>query len=172
MANERQHLLTEYQSCQFHIQTIDMRLWQSAAILMGASFAALAVLAREEASTPYCVGVSLAALGAAAILGLWTLMWKRRDAAVMALEARMREIEWATGMRKIIYFRILRRWRDREQLEDWKLLTVDERTALSASYPALAWPSASLILFFSAMVALAGWPALAAGKLIELAMKG
>jgi hypothetical protein len=63
--------------------------------------------------------LSLAAVAAATIFGLWARIWRRRDASVDALETRMREIEWQTGMRKVIYFGILRRWESRTQLDDW-----------------------------------------------------
>jgi hypothetical protein len=161
--------LVEYQACQYHIQTIDMRFWQSAAILIGASFATLAVLSREDASTPFCVGLSLAALAAGTIFGLWARIWRRRDASVEALETRMREIEWGTGMRKVIYFGILRRWDSRAQLDDWRRLPPKEQAELEKSYRPLPRPNASFMLFATAMIALAGWPALAIAKVIELA---
>jgi hypothetical protein len=164
-------LFPEYQACQYHIQTIDMRLWQSAAILIGASFATLAVLAREEASTAFCAGLSLGALAAATIFSLWARIWRRRDASIGALEARMREIEWQTGMRKVIYFGILRRWDAREELDDWQRLSPAEQAALERSYGPLPRPSASFMLFATAMIALAGWLALAVAKTVELAAK-
>lgn len=167
-----QHLAAEYQSCQYHIQTIDMRLWQSGAILIGASFASMAVLAREEASTPLCIGVSLASLAAVAIFGLWTQLWRRRDATVEALETRMREIESKTSMRKVTYFHILRHWRNRQNTEEWQRLAQDERASLERLYKPLPSKGASRFLYFAAMLALTGWPALAIGKLAELAMKG
>ncbi len=167
---EQRELLTEYQSCQYHIQTIDMRMWQTAAILVGASFATLAVLSREDASTPFCIGLSLAALAAATIFGLWARIWRRRDASVEALETRMREIEWQTGMRKVIYFGILRRWESRTQLDDWLRLSPEEQSAVERSYRPLPRPNASFMLFAMAMIALAGWPALAIAKVVELAV--
>jgi len=169
---EQKEFLVEYQACQYHIQTIDMRLWQSAAILAGASFASLAVLSREDASTPFCIGLSLAAVAAATIFGLWARIWRRRDASVEALETRMREIEWLTGMRKVIYFGILRRWEARAQLEDWKRLPPEELAVLEKSYRPLPRPSASFFLYVTAMIALAGWPALAIAKVVELAVEG
>jgi hypothetical protein len=168
---EQPNLLPEYQACQYHIQTIDMRLWQSAAILIGASFATLAVLAREEASTAFCAGLSLGALAAATVFSLWARIWKRRDASVAALETRMREIEWRTGMRKVIYFGILRRWDERTQLDDWERLPPAERAVLETSYGPLPGPAASFMLFAAAMIAAAGWPALAIAKTVELAAK-
>ncbi len=167
---EQRELLTEYQSCQYHIQTIDMRMWQTAAILVGASFATLAVLSREDASTPFCIGLSLAALAAATIFGLWARIWRRRDASVEALETRMREIEWQTGMRKVIYFGILRRWESRTQLDDWLRLSPEEQSVVERSYRPLPRPNASFMLFAMAMIALAGWPALAIAKVVELAV--
>jgi len=167
-----QHLATEYQACQYHIQTIDMRLWQSGAILVGASFASMAVLAREEASSPLCIGVSLASLAAVAIFGLWTQLWTRRDATVGALETRMREIETKTSMRKVTYLHILRHWNNRQNTEEWQRLTQDEQASLERNYRPLPSKGASRFLYFAAVLALAGWPALAIGKLVELAMKG
>jgi hypothetical protein len=167
-----QHLTTEYLACQYHIQTIDMRLWQSGAILIGASFASLAVLAREEASTPFCVGVSLASLVAVAVFVLWTQLWRRRDATVEALETRMREVESRTGMRKVTYLHILRQWNDRLYTDEWRRLDQDEQASLEHVYRPLPSSGASRFLYFAAMLALAGWPALATGKLVELAAKG
>jgi len=167
---EQRELLTEYQACQYHIQTIDMRMWQTAAILTGASFATLAVLSREDASTPFCIGLSLGALAAGTIFGLWARIWRRRDASVEALETRMREIEWNTGMRKVIYFGILRHWERRAQLEDWQRLSQEERATVEKSYRPLPRPNASFMLFAMAMIALVGWPAMAIAKVIELAV--
>ena len=167
---EQKDLFVEYQACQYHIQTIDMRMWQTAAILIGASFATLAVLSRQDASTPFCIGLSLAAVAAATIFGLWARIWRRRDASVEALETRMREIEWNTGMRKVIYFGILRRWEGRAQLEDWQRLSPEERATLESSYRPLPRPDASFMLFAMAMIALVGWPALATAKVVELAV--
>ena len=168
---EQRELLTEYQACQYHIQTIDMRMWQTAAILTGASFATLAVLSREDASTPFCVGLSLAALAAGMIFTLWARIWRRRDASVEALETRMREIEWQTGMRKVIYFGILRHWEGRAQLDDWQRLSPEEQAVVERSYRPLPRPNASFMLFAMAMIALVGWPALAIAKVVELAVE-
>jgi hypothetical protein len=167
-----QHLATEYQACQYHIQTIDMRLWQSGAILIGASFTSMAVLAREGASTPLCVGVTLASLAAVTILALWTQLSRRRDATVDALETRMREIESTTSMRKVTYFHILRQWGDRHDTAEWQRLTPDERISLERLYKPLPSKGASRVLYVGAMLALAGWPALAIGKWVELAVHG
>ena len=172
MAEARPELLAEYQACQAHIQTIDLRLWQSGAILIGASFATLAVLAREQASTPFCIGVSLASLAAATIFSLWTQLWRRRDATVEALETRMREIESKTYMRKATYFYILRHWRDRQETTEWQGLAQEEQAALDRLYRPLPSKGASQFLYLTAMLALAGWPALTIGKLVELAVKG
>jgi hypothetical protein len=169
---EQREPFTEYQTCQYHIQTIDMRLWQSASILIGASFATLAVLSGREASTPLSVSVAVAAVAAGAIFGLWTRLWRRRDASIAALETRMREIEWNTNMRKVIYFGILRRWDSRTQLDDWQRLPPEERAVLETSYRPFPRPNASFILYVTAMIALAGWPALAIAKIVQLAMKG
>lgn len=166
-----QHLATEYQACQYHIQTIDMRLWQSGAILIGASFASMAVLAREEASTPLCIGVSLASLAAVTIFALWTQLSRRRDATVDALEMRMREIESKTSMRKVSYFHILRHWGNRQDTEEWQRLAPDERASLERLYRPLPSKGASRFLYLAAMLALTGWPALAIGKWVELAMQ-
>ena len=171
-APERRDLFTEYQTCQYHIQTIDMRLWQSASILIGASFATQAVLSGREPSTSLSIAVALAALAAGAIFSLWTRLWRRRDASIAALETRMREIEWNTDMRKVIYFGILRRWESRVQLDDWQRLPPEEQAVLETSYRPFPKPEASFVLYVTAMIALAGWPALAIGKIVQLALKG
>jgi hypothetical protein len=169
---EHRDLFTEYQTCQYHIQTIDMRFWQSASILIGASFATLAVLSGREPSTPLSIVVALAALGAGTIFGLWTRLWRRRDASIRALEMRMREIEWNTDMRKVIYFGILSRWESRAQSDDWQRLPPEERAVLETSYRPFPRPDASFVLYATALIALAGWPALAVAKIVQLAMKG
>jgi hypothetical protein len=168
--SDGRELLTEYQACQYHIQTIDMRLWQSAAILIGASFATLAVLSRQDPTVGYCIGLAIATAGALTIFVLWARIWRRRDASVGALETRMREIEWQNGMRKTIYFGILRRWDLRDELDDWNRLPPSERTVLATSYQPLPGPNASFMLYATAVIAIAGWPALAIAKLIELAV--
>jgi hypothetical protein len=165
-----QHLATEYLACQYHIQTIDMRLWQSGAILIGASFASLAVLAREEASTPLCIGVALASLAAITIFGFWTQLWRRRDATVDSLETRMREIESKTSMRKVSYLYILRHWEHRQGTEEWLRLPHDEQANLERLYRPLPSAGASRFLYLAALLALAGWPALSIAKAIELAV--
>jgi len=172
MAESRPWLLTEYQACQAHIQTIDLRLWQSGAILIGASFATLGVLSREPASTPFCIGVSLASLAAASIFGLWTQLWRRRDATVDALETRMREIERETGMRKGTYFHILRQWGERQGIEEWQKMSPVEQATLEQDYRPLPTKGASRFLYLTALLALSGWPALTIGKIVELALQG
>jgi hypothetical protein len=146
-----------------------MRLWQSAAILIGASFATLAVLSRQDPTAGFCIGLVIATVGALTIFVLWGRIWRRRDASVEALETRMREIEWQSGMRKVIYFGILRRWKLREQLDDWNRLPPNERILLETTYPPLPPPNASFMLYATAMIAMVGWPALTIAKMIELA---
>jgi hypothetical protein len=147
-----------------------MRLWQSAAILIGASFATLAVLSRQNATAGFCIGLTIATAAALTIFGLWARIWKRRDASIEVLETRMREIEWQNGMRKTIYFGILRSWERRDDLDDWKRLPADERTLLSASYRPLPPPNASFMLYATAALAIIGWPAVTIAKIIELAV--
>ncbi len=170
--SDGRELLTEYQACQYHIQTIDMRLWQSAAILIGASFATLAVLSRQDPTVGFCIGLTIATVAALTIFVLWARIWRRRDASVEALETRMREIEWQSGMRKVIYFGILRHWELREQMPDWQRLPPDERRLLEGSYQPLPPPNASYMLYVTAMIAMLGWPALAVAKFTELAVEG
>jgi hypothetical protein len=167
-SSDGRELLTEYQACQYHIQTIDMRLWQSAAILIGASFATLAVLSRQEPTAGFCVGLAIAAAAAVTIFVLWARICIRRDVSVEALETRMRGIEWQLGMRKVIYFGILRGWTQRDQLDDWNRLPPNERTLLETSYHPLPPPNASFMLYAMAMIAMVGWPALTIAKIIEL----
>jgi hypothetical protein len=147
-----------------------MRLWQSAAILIGASFATLAVLSRQDPTVGFCVGLSVATTGALTIFVLWARIWRRRDASVEALETRMREIEWQNGMRKTIYFGILRHWEVRDGLDDWNRLPPDERSLLATTYRPLPPPNASFMLYATAMIAMVGWPALTVTKIIELAV--
>lgn len=82
----------------------------------------------------------------------------------------MREIEWQYGMRKVIYFGILRRWNLRDQLDDWNHLPPNERTVLETSYQPLPPPNASFMLYATAMISMVGWPALTIAKMIELAV--
>jgi hypothetical protein len=106
------------------------------------------------------------------IFGLWIQLSLRRNATVEALETRMREIEAKTGMRKATYFHILRRWDDRHTTKEWHTLTEGEMASLEREYKPLPAKGAARVLFAGAVLALAGWPALAIGKLVELAMKG
>lgn len=162
------NLLTEYQACQLHVQLVDMRLWQSGAILTGASFATLAVLSREEASTSLCIGLLFATMAAMTIFLLWTLLWRRRDAAVAAIQTRMQEIEWQTDMRRVIYLYVLTHWARRTELDQWQRLTPQERATLETSYPPFPGPEATLMLAVTAMIALAGWPVLTIAKFVVL----
>ena len=166
---EPKNLLAEYQACQLHIQLVDMRLWQSGAILIGASFATLAVLSREEPSTGFCIGLAIATLAALTIFLLWTYLWLRRDAAVAALQTRMQEIEWQTDMRRVIYFQVLTRWNHRAEMKAWQRLSPAEQAALETSYRPFPGPEATFMLAVTAMIALAGWPVLLLAKMIELA---
>jgi len=167
---EPRNLLAEYQACQLHIQLVDMRLWQSGAILIGASFATLAVLSREEPSTGFCIGLSVATLAALTVFLLWTYLWRRRDAAIRALQTRMQEIEWQTDMRRVIYFQVLTHWNQRADMEAWQRLAPAERAALETSYQPFPGPEATLMLAVTAMIALAGWPVLTVAKILELAV--
>jgi hypothetical protein len=168
--SDGRELLTEYQACQYHIQTIDMRLWQSAAILIGASFASLAVLSRQKPSVGFCIALAIATVAALTIFMLWARIWRRRDTSVEILETRMREIEWQNGMRKTIYFGILRRWDLRDQMDDWKRLPPSEQTSLATSYQPLPPPNASFMLYATASIAMIAWPAVTIAKIIELAV--
>lgn len=161
-------LLAEYQASQLHIQLVDMRLWQSGAILIGASFATIAVLSREEPSTNFCIGLSIATLAALTIFALWAYLWQRRGAAIAALYTRMEEIEWQTDMRRVIYTRILTNWNHREEMDSWRRLTPDERVKLQSSYHPFPGPEATILLAVTAMIALAGWPVLTILKIVEL----
>jgi hypothetical protein len=165
---EPRNLLAEYQACQLHIQLVDMRLWQSGAILIGASFATLAVLSREQASTGFCIGLSIATLAALTIFLLWAYLWRRRDAAVAALYTRMEEIEWQTDMRRVIFFQVLTHWNQRTEMDAWQRLSPAERMALETSYRPFPGPEATLLLAVTAMIALAGWPLLTVAKILEL----
>ena len=167
---DQRNLLAEYQAAQFHIQLVDMRLWQTAAILIGASFATLAVLSREDASTGFCIGLALATAAALTIFLLWTMLWRRRAAAIGALQTRMQEIEWQTGMRRVIYFDVLTKWNQRERLEAWQRLSPAEQTTLGTSYRPFPGPEATFMLGVTGMLALAGWPVLLLAKTIELAV--
>jgi hypothetical protein len=165
---EPRNLFTEYQACQLHIQLVDMRLWQSGAILIGASFATLAILSREEPSTGFCIGLSIATIAALTIFMLWTYLWRRRDAAIAALYTRMQEIEWQTDMRRVIYFQILTHWNSRAEMEAWKRLSPAEQAVLETSYQPFPGPEATLMLAVTGMIALAGWPVLTIAKFLEL----
>jgi hypothetical protein len=165
---EPKNLFTEYQACQLHIQLIDMRLWQSGAILIGASFATLAILSREEPSTGFCIGLSIATTAALTIFILWTYLWRRRDASIAALYTRMQEIEWQTDMRRVIYFQVLTHWNRRAELEAWQRLSPTEQAGLETSYKPFPGPEATLMLAVTGMIALAGWPVLAIAKFLEL----
>jgi hypothetical protein len=166
-----QHLATEYTACQYHIQTIDMRLWQSGAILIGASFASVAVLSREGASVALCVGLGLASVAAAIIFGLWIQLSRRRDAAVEALETRQREIESKVGMRKVTYLALLRSWDTHRQQPAWQALPPEEQATLERLYHPLPSRGATQLLNVAALLAMVGWPALAIGKIVELALQ-
>jgi hypothetical protein len=146
-----------------------MRLWQSGAILIGASFATIAVLSRQEPSTAFCVALSIATLAALTIFALWAYLWQRRGAAIAALFTRMEEIEWQTDMRRVIYTRILTNWNDREEMDSWRRLSPDERLKLQSSYHPYPGPEATILLAVTAMIALAGWPVLTVFKIVELA---
>jgi len=165
---EPKNLLAEYQACQVHIQLVDMRLWQSGAILIGASFATLAVLSREEPSTGFCIGLAMATLAAMTIFLLWVYLWRRRDAAVATLYTRMEEIEWRTNMRRVIFFQILTHWHQRHEMDAWQRLSPAERTSLETTYRPFPGPEATLTLAVTAMIALAGWPLLLLAKVTEL----
>jgi hypothetical protein len=82
----------------------------------------------------------------------------------------MREIEWQNGMRKTIYFEILRQSNLRDQLDDWKRLPPNEQTLLATSYQPLPGPNASFMLYATAAIAIVGWPGVTIAKIIELAV--
>jgi hypothetical protein len=167
-AADQKNLLAEYQACQQHIQLVDMRLWQSGAILTGASFATLAVMSREETSTSLCIGLLIATMAALTIFLLWAFLWRRRDAAFSALQTRMQEIEWQTDMRRVIYLYVLAHWKGRAELDQWQRLTPRERETLETAYRPFPGPEATLMLAVTAMIALAGWPVLTIAKFLVL----
>ena len=99
-APEPEDLRCEYQATEVHVATLTSGVWQSAAIVVGGSIAAFAVLVDSTASIEVATAVTVLALGAVIVTAMWRYNWARHKASIDNCWVRMREIERVTGMCK------------------------------------------------------------------------
>jgi hypothetical protein len=172
-------LRCEYQTSEAHIATLTSGVWQSAAIVVGGSIAAFALLIGDTDSftRARAVAVTVLAAGAVLVIEMWRHNWKRHKWAIDNRWARMREIEHLRGMRTNICMYLLSRCDSKRScLPEWQWLSDEERKRFPKPYrelPKLCWIPAPLpgqwILQITAILAQVGWLLMIAFAWIEAA---
>jgi len=97
-APEAKDLRCEYAAAEHHIGTLNSAVWRSAAIVVGGSIAAFAVLLNAPGTRPVAVGVAVLAFGAIVVTAMWRHNWSRHKVSIGNHWVRMREIEKQRGM--------------------------------------------------------------------------
>jgi hypothetical protein len=105
-------LRCEYAAAEAHVANLSSGTWQSAAIVVGGSIAAFAVLIRAEFTYGVAGAVTALALGAVVVIAMWRYNWSRHKVSIDNCWIRMREIELARGMRKNTILYLLTKSRD------------------------------------------------------------
>ncbi|MCH8814876.1 MAG: hypothetical protein IH957_07215 [Chloroflexi bacterium] len=133
-----QDLLKEYESAQLHVSTLSSSVFQSTAIVVGGSIAALALLVEAEFSRELAIAVTTLAVGAVFIIELWLFNWRRHEMVTYNHATRMRAIERLRGMRKNIYMYLLSKSPDKRRCTDeWTWLSREERERFPRPYDEL-----------------------------------
>ena len=165
-------LLAEYRAAQEHVGVLNAAIWQSSAILIGGSIAAIAVILQARSSTPLAISTSAIAVAASVLLELWIRIWERHKAAMKATQRRMRDIESQTGMRRNIYLYLLSRRGCHTKEPEWQCLGPHEKKEFEQRYLSdcmgLPGPEGHSILIWTARVVQVGWLLLMIGKWLEL----
>ncbi|GAG20643.1 unnamed protein product, partial [marine sediment metagenome] len=155
---EPEDLRTEYYAAEQHVSVLSSAGFQSAAIVLGGSIAGLAVLLaaigtrgtavqpKESLSESFAVAVSVLAVGAFFLVGLWRYNWRRYQTAVQNHWARMRDIERQRRMRKNIYLYLLTLPQvERVKSRDWRCLSHEERSRFLGDFKPLPVPMCRIL---------------------------
>lgn len=165
---EPQDLRAEYQAAEKHISMLSTSVWQSAAIILGGSIAALAFLVDVDIASRnhpqrLAAAVSTLAVGAFLIICLWQYNWCRHKVAIDNVWRRMREIERSRGMRRNLFlFLLARSTRKACDSCEWAILTREERERLFCQYKRLLPIRGHSILALTALLVQLGWLAMIA----------
>jgi hypothetical protein len=141
-------------------------VWQSAAIILGGSIAALALLVDVDIASrshPQRLAIAITSLGAGAfvIICLWQYNWCRHKFAIDNVWRRMREIECRRGMRKNIFmFLLATSTRKACDSCEWEILSDEERKRLFCQYKRLPPITGHWILALTALLIQLGWVAM------------
>ncbi|UCH86370.1 MAG: hypothetical protein JSU97_07520 [Dehalococcoidia bacterium] len=104
---DAEDLRCEYAAAEVHVANLTSGVWQSAAIVVGGSIAALAVLIGVEFTHAVAGGVTVLAVGAVLVIEMWRHNWRRHKLAIDNCWVRMRQIESARGMQRNIFLYLL-----------------------------------------------------------------
>ena len=137
-------LRAEYKAAQQHVVALSSSVFQSVAIIVGGSFAALALLLDLKVDTRrVAAAITTLALGAVLVIEVWRYNWNRHKVVIFNHATRMREIERLRGMRKNIHMYLLTIPKDRRTcVDEWKWLSEREQDRFPKPYeelPKLPW---------------------------------
>ncbi len=151
---EPEDLRAEYEAAELHVGLLSSAGFQSAAIVIGGSIAGLAVLIAglgtragsspgvdSSLDKPVAAAITVLAMGAFAIIGMWRFNWSRYQSAVENHWVRMREIEHSRGMRKNIYMYLLTvPEKERQCRPEWQYLSEEEKKCFPKPFKELPEP--------------------------------
>jgi hypothetical protein len=162
---EPEDLRCEYATAERHIATLTSGVWQSAAIVVGGSIAAFAVLINGEFTCSRAAAVTVLALGATFVIEIWRHNWRRHKVSIDNHWVRMRQIEHDRGRRTNICLYLLTKGRhEMTRLDEWRWLSVAEQARLDETYSEFPDPPCRVlprtgegVLEATARLAQVGW---------------
>ena len=131
---DEQTLLEEYQACQAYVDSAATRDWQVAGIIWAAAFAGLFLLVTAGHTLSNAIAATLLCAIVYFLLYFFQKMINRMVYFQEVCTVRMREIERKLGMKKELYRHICNQWENKEELNEWKELSEEEKTHLEHNY--------------------------------------
>jgi hypothetical protein len=165
---EPEDLRTEYEAAELHVGMLSSAVFQSIAIVIGGSIAALALLLDVDvasSSHPQRLAIAITSLAAGAfvIISLWQYNWCRHKVVIDNVWRRMREIECSRGMRRNIFtFLLATSTRKACDSCECAILSDEERKRLCCRYKRLPPIHGHWILAATALLVQFGWLAMIA----------
>jgi hypothetical protein len=163
---DAEDLRCEYAAAEAHVATLTAVVMQSAAIVVGGSFAALALLIQAKFTYPVAIGVSVLGVLVIVLIEMWRHNWRRHKRSIDNHWVRMRQIEHERGMWANIYAYLLTiKERDRKCKPEWKWLSEEERKCFPKPYKEFPEPrciTGQCVLRCMACLVQVGWVAMIA----------